>query len=514
MFNLYSIINSIQSELKTGNILIDMLIGLAIAKIIENIFTINIIEFIYKIINIIYNFRFGCIKGDLIIQVKIEVNSFDKNNYLEMINYMIKKNNINIKKISYNHHEYIKPSLLITYLDNCLLEDNVYVQITSMMKEENKQRESSLVANPYTIYTIKFYSYHYNSIQISSIVDDLIKAYENESNKKLPQICENSYKPHDFISYKTFDNLFFESKDNLIKIVNRFINSKDEYKRIGKQYTLTILLHGEAGCGKTSVLKALGNMLKRDIHTIHINSNLEIDDFNYIWFNNLKTSYFDSNCLKDKIIHLPEIDYQCDTFLIDDLSKPLIDPSQNDLKQNIVIQLNKNNDITDKKTKKDGLTKAFFRELLDGVNEQEGRIIVLTTNNIERLDPILFRDGRIDLKIKFDKMSSASLQSYLEYIFQEKISTNNNLLNGKFSPDKMLSAVNLLNDKFSPDKMLSAVNLLNDKFSPAENFQEKILSAINLLNGKFSAATIQTIAEECLANNKTIYECIDILNNK
>jgi ATP-dependent Zn protease len=480
MFNYISIINSLQSEFKTNNILIDMLIGLFIAKIIEYIFTINIFEFIYKLVLNIKNFRFGIIKGEFIVQVKIE-NSYDKNNYLAMIQFMIQKNNINIKKISYNHQSDFVNTLLITNLDNCLLENNVYVRITSVTKEENKQREASLlVANPYTIYTINFYSYVYNSIKIGSIIDDLIKSYEFESNKKPPQICENSYKSRDFISYKTFDNLFFESKNNLIKIVDRFINGKEEYKRIGKQYTLTILLYGEAGCGKTSVLKALGNMLKRDIHTIHIDSKLEIDDFNYIWFNNLKTSSFDSTCLKDKIIHLPEIDYQCDTFLVDNLIKPDTNSSDNDSKQNIVIQLNKNNDNQNNDLKKNFLTKAFFRELLDGVSEQEGRIIVLTTNNIERLDPILFRDGRIDLKIKFDKMSSSCLQEYLEYIFKTKISTNNNL-------------PNLPNGKFSPDKNISEVNLPNGKFSPA---------------------TIQTIAEECLANNKTIYDCIDILNNK
>jgi chaperone BCS1 len=459
MFNSYSIITSLQNELKTGNIIFDMLIGLFIAKLIEFIFTINILEYLYKLLNNIYTFRFQFIKGELDIRVKI-VNSYEKNDYLEMINFLIKKNNININKISYNHQNANNQYLLITNLDNCLLENNIYIKITSVMKEENTERDTSVVANPYTIYTIKFYSYIYNSIKISNYIKEFIKIYEIDSTKKPQQITNNTHDSCNFISYKTFDNLFFEAKDNLIKIIKRFENSKDEYKRIGKQYSLTILLYGEAGCGKTSVLKALGNMLKRDIHTIHVNSTMDICDFNYIWFHNLKTQSIDYECLKNKIIHLPEIDYMCEQFLSDNLLNSSIDSSQTENKQNIVIQLNENKQH-DNKSKHNCLTKAFFRELLDGVNEQEGRIIVLTTNNIERLDPILFRDGRIDIKIKFDKMSSICLQEYLEYIFKNKINEN-----------------------------------------------------IILPNLKFSPATIQAIAEECLANNKTIYDCITILHNK
>jgi len=464
MFNPYSLVNSLQNEFKTGNIIIDMIFGLCVAKIIENMFNINIFTYLTTFVDNIRNFRFGFIKGELCVRVKID-SPYDRNKYLAMIQFILQKNNINIKKISYNYQHSLKEDLLITHLDNCLLENNIYVKISSATKDENKHSEISnslLVSNPYTTYTILFYSYVYNSIKIGTIIENFISLYEIESNKKLPQICENMCQPRDFISYKTFDNLFFESKDNLVKIVNRFINSKEEYKRIGKQYTLTILLYGEAGCGKTSVLKALGNMLKKDIHTIHINSKTTIDEFNSIWFENLKTSSFDSSCLKDKIIHLPEIDYQCDQFLSDNLNST--SNSQNDSKQNIVIQLNKNNDTEpnkDNHSNKNILTKAFLRELLDGVSEQEGRIIILTTNNIERLDPILFRDGRIDLKIKFDKMSAICLRDYLEYIFKTKINEN-----------------------------------------------------IILPNAKFTPATVQTISEECLANNKTIYDCIDILHEK
>lgn len=42
------------------------------------------------------------------------------------------------------------------------------------------------------------------------------------------------------------------------------------------------------------------------------------------------------------------------------------------------------------------LTFSGFLNSIDGVRSQEGRIIIMTTNFKERLDPALLRPGRID----------------------------------------------------------------------------------------------------------------------
>jgi chaperone BCS1 len=39
---------------------------------------------------------------------------------------------------------------------------------------------------------------------------------------------------------------------------------------------------------------------------------------------------------------------------------------------------------------------------LDGVASQEGRVLFMTTNHIEKLDPALIRPGRCDVIVKFD----------------------------------------------------------------------------------------------------------------
>ena len=44
---------------------------------------------------------------------------------------------------------------------------------------------------------------------------------------------------------------------------------------------------------------------------------------------------------------------------------------------------------------------AGLLNVIDGVSSQEGRVLIMTTNHVETLDPALLRPGRIDLQIKF-----------------------------------------------------------------------------------------------------------------
>ena len=148
----------------------------------------------------------------------------------------------------------------------------------------------------------------------------------------------------------------------------------------------------------------------------------------------------------------------------DEINKSNKIKENNNDKQNIVINLNKNDDDVENtdKNKKTAMNKAFFRELFDGVDEQYGRIIVMDTNNPEKLDPIMIRNGRIDIKIRFDKMSSDNMKKYLNYVFDTNIS----------------------DDIILPDRV-------------------------------FRVSNIQSIVESCLNNERSIFECIDeIKNNK
>lgn len=80
---------------------------------------------------------------------------------------------------------------------------------------------------------------------------------------------------------KTFDSLFFRQKDNLLNIVRHFQAKSGKYAVSGYPHKLGLLLHGPAGSGKTSLIKALAQYTGRSIVNVplsRIATNSELMD--------------------------------------------------------------------------------------------------------------------------------------------------------------------------------------------------------------------------------------------
>ena len=66
----------------------------------------------------------------------------------------------------------------------------------------------------------------------------------------------------------------------------------------------------------------------------------------------------------------------------------------------------------------DQLNLSGLLNVLDGVVDTPGRIVIMTTNHPEMLDPALIRPGRIDKKILLGHMASEDVIKMLEHYFQ------------------------------------------------------------------------------------------------
>jgi len=426
----------------------DMIIGLLVAKIIQSLFNYSLADIKYFIKNM-YNFDF-INKGKVVITCTPS-NPDSRFRILQAIDYIIKNNEIKPTHISYDNNG---RDFIIRYMDKTNVKK---INISISSEDVDKKKDEALVAR-ITIYTITFTSRYYKSTEIEAIINDWIKEWENSVNQKNIQITRDEEQSKDFKSFKTFGNLFFDGKDILIKTLDRFKNNVELYKKLGRPYTLGILLYGEPGCGKTSVLKAISNYMNLDIHTINIKNYDDINDFMGCWYMSLKTNSYKGDSLKEKIIHLPEIDYLSDQFLKDEETKQNKEKEKESSDKNIVINLNKNNEDNDKDKKKKVLNKAFFRELFDGVDEQYGRIIVMDTNNPERLDPIMIRDGRIDVKLKFDKMSAENMKLYIEHVYNKNLSKDIELPDRKFRVAKIQTIIETsINDELSIEECANKI---------------------------------------------------------
>ena len=86
-------------------------------------------------------------------------------------------------------------------------------------------------------------------------------------NQKMSNILCSEY---ELLSTKNLrTNCFFTDVDKIIKRIDFFVNNKEWYQARGIPYQLGLLFYGPAGCGKTSTIKAIAQLLER--HIVNIN---------------------------------------------------------------------------------------------------------------------------------------------------------------------------------------------------------------------------------------------------
>lgn len=221
-------------------------------------------------------------------------------------------------------------------------------------------------------------------------------------------------------------------KDKIQDDINLFIKSEDWYKSRGISYSRGYLLYGSPGTGKTSLIKALSNYCKRHIHTLMLSSIISdaqlLDLLKDIKYN-------------ETILVIEDID--CAASVVNDRSKivPTVKKSdeENNKDNKMVIVINnkgQEHDIETTKQNSGKLTLSGILNAIDGVFNNDGRILVMTTNHMDNLDDALIRPGRIDMRIIFDNCDKEQIAKLYETYFDEKCPECNikNFEDYKYSP--------------------------------------------------------------------------------
>jgi chaperone BCS1 len=266
--------------------------------------------------------------------------------------------------------------------------------------------------------------------EITMFMNSILKEYTtmvDNKNKLQLRICKPSFQkgcrdmdgedmryPNfiEFKTNKTFDNLFFDGKDELLKRLDSFVK-REKYNVLGLPETLGLLFYGEPGTGKTSCIKAIAKYLDKHLIIVPMNQIKTRKRLEELFFT---TKYgFPS----DKRIYVfEEIDCNGWENIVKD--RRLIKDSEPEHKDNIVEQLSGTIVIETDKDKKDKdnddkLTLGAILEVIDGLVECPGRVIIMTTNHKDHLDPALLRPGRIDMEIQFKRLR----HSHIAEIFKK-----------------------------------------------------------------------------------------------
>jgi chaperone BCS1 len=152
--------------------------------------------------------------------------------------------------------------------------------------------------------------------------------------------------------------------DRLLDDVKKFMESEKWYNEIGIPYRRGYLLSGPPGNGKSSVVTAIASILRLDICMLNLsNHNL----------NDERLAELMANIPMNSIVLIEDVD--C---------------------------------VFHQRTKVDDSESVTFSGLLnaiDGVMSSEGRILFMTTNHKDVLDPALTRPGRVDLDVVIENAS-------------------------------------------------------------------------------------------------------------
>jgi len=370
-----------------------------------------------------------------------------------------------------------------------------YVNIT---KENEGNEKNPVKAEEFQI---TIYSETLNADELREVLTAWVKEYEGRLSKDTEKhlkfflysptgdVTDDYYDPtrhyseFKFESGKTFDNVFYPEKNDIVKRLDFFTNNKAWYKKRGIPYTMGFMFYGDPGCGKTSTIKAIANHTQRHIVSIPLNKIKTPKELLNVFYN-IRMNYvdiplhkrlyvledIDAADLKDTVGERSEKDKAKDEN--DNEEKDKDSGRDSPLDMNF-FGLMKSSAAFDKKFGVQKLTLANLLEVLDGVMEMEGRMIIITTNYPEKLDKALIRPGRIDMKVHFGPMNGKNIIEMFKHYFEMDPPATvpiDQLPDLKWTPAEVTQVFlnNMHNPEAALDQLIKSESLENVHLKPKE----------------------------------------------
>jgi ATPase family associated with various cellular activities (AAA) len=223
-----------------------------------------------------------------------------------------------------------------------------------------------------------------------------------------------------FSSTKTFENLVSVHKAPLIERLDFFANNKAYYAELGIPYTLGMLLHGVPGVGKSSTVKAIANHTGRHLIVIPMTKMRQFNTLRQIMLNDEIEGFTIPN--HKRLYIFEEIDCNGMQHVIMKRSPSQSQTSDVSIATLESVMTKMGIGPKEKLTDHDPITLGSFLELLDGINEAPGRIIVMTTNKCpDNFDDALLRPGRIDMTLEFKRCTKQEIDQLYKLWFKRHI---------------------------------------------------------------------------------------------
>ncbi|MCL7041324.1 hypothetical protein MKW94_024290 [Papaver nudicaule] len=289
-----------------------------------------------------------------------------------------------------------------------------------------------------------------------------IRLYSNNANEHK----KTQWSHVEFEHPVTFDHLAMDpaKKQEIIDDLVTFSMGRDYYQKIGKPWKRGYLLYGPPGTGKSSMIAAMAMLLNYDIYDLELTAvkdNSELRKLLHDTSNKSITVIEDVDCTIDLTGKRKKKKKKEDKDEKKDPIKEKADEEEEESKMESKVTLSGLLNVID------GLWSACGKE----------RIIVFTTNYVEKLDPALIRTGRrmdkhIEMSYCCFEGFKVFAKNYLDLESHELFDTIRHLIDEvKISPADV--AENLMPKTIKRDPQVCLRNLIKalEKIKEAEKLK-------------------------------------------
>ena len=398
-------------------------------------------------------------KKSIVISTEVNARSIK---FKAIMFYLTKKNDTVYRlkedaEIDWENDKETRSGYLVEQRKEFKLTEDIRGHIVSGMKEKHRGAQYTELID---FNTLMVYTYTLSLDALQAWVDEKVAHYKEHlrhtSNDKQLFITARSAKPHETGGKKkknsiciesvawesaiTFENSYFQEMETVLQKIDFFLHNKAWYQAKGIPYNLGILLYGEPGCGKTRFIKQLMNYTGRHGIDIKLNDGMDFNDLQHLVYNeeldethiipqNQRVLIFeDIDALGEVVKERPQTPAQTPQALAGQKTPPTVcDTSNNEVKllSSLLKMTNdsKNNNL------------SCLLNMLDGIHECSGRILIMTTNKVDVLDKALIRPGRIDLKLHFKKCASYDVAKMIEKFWEREVTEEDILreIDGKYT---------------------------------------------------------------------------------
>ncbi|CAK4033044.1 hypothetical protein DOTSEDRAFT_72104 [Lecanosticta acicola] len=226
----------------------------------------------------------------------------------------------------------------------------------------------------------------------SPTADKLIKAagrYSTDLHEEI-YVFDGGYWAKNHKLWEAVQSSFWEDvildpamKDTLIKDVDNFFDSRAVYKEYSVPWKRGVIFHGSPGCGKTISIKALMNALqKRDVASLYVKSFKGCQGMQH----SIRSIFSQAREMAPCMLVFEDLD----SLVVDEV-------------------------------------RSYFLNEIDGLEDNDGMLIIGSTNHLDRLDPgIAKRPSRFDRKYHYKLPGERERVLYCQY-WRQKLQQNSSI---------------------------------------------------------------------------------------